>query len=326
MRSKLHRTAGLALVALALIWIAKNMLLPVGGTGTTFVRIPQGSSARQIAAILAENKVIPSRLGFMLLVRVTGKSANLKTGAYRFSPKMSPSTILSMIARGDVCARWITFPEGYTISQMGERLEAQGICSADKFIALATTGGKNFPAKFPHPDNLEGYLFPDTYLIPTGVSEATIISQMLDCFDQKVYNKFAGDAASSGMSLGQVITLASLIEREARVEKDRPLVSSVLRNRLGKNMRLECDATVLYALGRHKNRVLYRDLEINSPYNTYRNAGLPPGPIANPGIASVEAALHPVKADYLYYVARKDGTHIFSRTFDEHERARKTVR
>lgn len=316
--------------ALAIIicsWLILGILLPVGGGGKKIIRIPSGSSAAEIGQILAAEGVIRSPFGFRILARVTGKGTKLQPGAYELNPPMSPLAVIDKLAKGDVCAHWVTFPEGFTILQIAECLGEKDIMEPKYFSGPAYFNGRNFPANFPHPsDSLEGYLFPDTYLIPVGESADGIIREMLSCFERKVAEPLAADIAQSDMSLHKIITLASLIEREAKVSKDRPLISAILRNRLRKNMRLQCDATVLYALGRHKNRVLYRDLTVDSPYNTYRYPGLPPGPIANPGLASIKAALHPAKVDYLYYVARPDGSHIFSHTLAEHQLARQIVR
>jgi len=316
-----------ALVALLALWLLGSTLLPAGRVGTVVVQIPRDKSAGEIGRILAASGVIRSSFGFRVLARVTGKGTGLKPGAYELSPSMTPLAVIDKIARGEVCARWVTFPEGFTIRQIAERLDAEGLGSALRFWGLAGYGGAYFRTSFPHPaKSLEGYLFPDTYLLSVGAPEDAIIGEMLDCFGRKVATPLAADISRSGMSLHEVVTLASLIEREAKIPKDRPLISAVLHNRLRRNMRLECDATVLYALGRHKNRVLYKDLDVDSPYNTYLHDGLPPGPVANPGLASIKAALHPASVGYLYYVARPDGSHVFSRTMAEHQRARQIVR
>jgi len=326
-RERVCRWAALVGVLIPFCWLLGAAVIPVGGGRTVMVLIPQGSSAGTIGRILARDDVIRSSLGFRFLARITGKGSRLKPGAYRLNSSMSPREVLTKIANGEVSARWVTFPEGFTVKQIAERLAAEGLAKRDRFLELALYGGSSFTTGFRHPGNsLEGYLFPDTYLIPTGTSEEAIIREMLACFERKVASPMSSDIARSGMSLRDVITMASLIEREARVSKDRNLISGVLRNRLKRGMRLECDATVLYALGEHKNRVLYSDLEVESAYNTYRNAGLPPGPIANPGMACIRAAMHPARVNYLYYVARPDGSHIFSRTMAEHQRARQTAR
>ena len=315
--------AALTLLVLMAWWTARSTLMPLGGEGSHIVQIPKGASAGRISRILAERKVIRSAIGFGLLARIKGKSADLKPGAYRLSPSMPPSAIMDKLVKGDICAKWVTIPEGFTVRQIAERLAAQGLANEERFLYLASNG-RSFESGFPHGDNLEGYLFPDTYLIPLGVSEETIIRQMLEAFAKKA----AGCVSSqqTDMPLDKVVILASLIEREAKVPKDRPLVSAVLRNRLRIGMRLECDATVLYALGRHKSRVLNSDLDVDSPYNTYRHAGLPPGAIANPGLDCIKAALNPAKVDYLYYVARPDGSHIFTRTLAEHQHAKEIAR
>jgi len=315
-----------AALAVVVLWTAFITLAPAGPSGKVMVMIPTGSSASRVAEILAEKDVVRSAFGFKLLAALTGKSSSLKPGAYELDPGAGPGAALDKIIKGEVSAHWITIPEGFTIRQIGERLEAAGVGKAQRFFTIATYRGDSFRNSFPHPSDLEGYLFPDTYLLPIGSTEEAAIKMMLDNFAGKVAEPLADDVARSGMSLGQCVILASLVEREAQIPKDRPLVSAVIHNRLRKNMRLEVDATVLYALGRHKNRVLNRDLQVDSPYNTYRNPGLPPGPIANPGLESIRAALHPAQRDYLYYVARSDGSHIFSRTFEQHQQAIRTAR
>ena len=307
-------------------WFVYVMAMPVGGSKTVMVTIPRGASASRVARILAQQGVIRSPLGFRMQVRITGKASKLKPGAYQLDTGMTPLKIIAILSSGETIARWVTIPEGFTVRQIAKRLASQGLVDEDRFLQLALNGGSSFRTSFSHPASLEGYLFPDTYLVPPGGTEEDVINEMLVAFDKKVVRVLSSDIAGSNLSLQQIVTLASLIEREARVPKDRRLVAAVLRNRLAKGMRLQCDATVLYSLGEHKDRVLYRDLEVDSPYNTYRHAGLPPGPIASPGFACIEAALHPADADYLYYVARPDGSHIFSRTLEEHQHAKQIAR
>ncbi|MHB0999312.1 MAG: endolytic transglycosylase MltG [Armatimonadota bacterium] len=308
--------------AFILIWFISLLFLPRGGSEKITVKIPKGSSAGEIGRILQDEGIIRSGFGFKLMAKFSGKGVKMKPGAYILSPSMSPSAVMDKIVRGDASSRWLTIPEGFTIAQIADKVEEEGFGKSGIFRSLARYEGGSFQTAFPSPgDNLEGYLFPDTYLLPTGGTESDIILTMLDCFNKKAYEPFAADIQVSGMGFNDIITLASLIEREARVAEDRPLISAVLHNRLKQRMRLGVDATVLYALGRHKDRVLFKDLEIDSPYNTYRNYGLPPGPIASPGQDSIKAALHPADADYLYYVAKPDGSHIFSRSFEEHKQA-----
>ena len=305
-----------------ILWTLIIMFIPRGGSGKITVSIPKGSTASDIGRILAEKGVIRSAFGFKMLVRFKHNSSKLKPGAYNLDPSMSPSAVIDKIARGDSVSKWLSIPEGYTIRQIADRIEEEGFGNASRFYSLARYQGKSFQTAFPNPgESLEGYLFPDTYLVPIGMSEADIIREMLDCLNRKAYEPLADEIRASGMNLHDVVVMASLIEREAKVPKDRPLISAVLKNRLKQKMRLGIDATVLYALGVHKDRVLYNDLNVDSPYNTYRNFGLPPGPIANPGIEALRAAIHPANADYLYYVAKPDGSHVFTSTFEEHKRA-----
>lgn len=326
-RRRLIILSALALLFLASWFYTHLLLSPLGGVGTVVVQIPKGASAVRIGEILAEAKIIRSARAFSVLARIKGKTADLNPGAYKLSPSMKPAEIIDKVSRGEVCAVWVTFPEGFTIRQIAERLESRGLADAEEFAYLARHGAANFPTDFPHPPNsLEGYLFPDTYLMPLNAPADDLIREMLLCFDRRVARSLTEKVAASRFSLHEIITLASLIEREARVPNERPVISSVLHNRLAIGMRLEVDATVLFALGYHKNRVLYEDLEIDSPYNTYRYAGLPPGPIANPGLECIKAALSPANTDYLFYVARPDGSHIFSRTMAEHQRAKAIAR
>ena len=199
-----------------------------------------------------------------------------------------------------------TVPEGYTVRQIARRLAERGMADETQFLSLARTQGRTFHVDgWTPPDaNLEGYLFPDTYRIPRGTTPRQIIAQMLGEFHSRVVLPHQADFARYPGGLPAAITLASLVEREAEVDADRPLIASALDNRLKQGMRLQCDATVQYALPEHKSRLFYGDLRVNSPYNTYLHAGLPPTPIASPGLPSIEAALHPAQTDYLFYVAR----------------------
>lgn len=328
MKSKLFRILiAIAALMVALLGIAHSMFASAGPSGKVIVMIPNGSSAGEVAGILREKGVVRSAFGFKVLARLSGKSGELKPGAYELNPAAGTKAALDKIASGDVSARWITIPEGYTLSQIGERLEAHRVGSAARFRDLASRGGESFETSFAHPGaGLEGYLFPDTYLIPLGSTEEHAIQMMLDAFGSKAAEPLAGEISRSGMTLHDCVTLASLVEREARIPKDRALISAVIHNRLEIGMPLQVDATVIYALGYHKKRLLYSDYEVESPYNTYRNPGLPPGPIASPGLESMKAALHPAQADYLYYVARPDGSHIFTRTLDEHRKATSRAR
>lgn len=310
---------------------------PVGGSRTsTVVVIPKGSTAGQVGEILSQKGLIHSGMAFAIVARLDGSASKIKPGAYKLSNVMSPSQMLDKMVNGDVDAVWVTIPEGFTIEKIAERLAAKKLIDKDEFIALAENGSDSYKniIDIPAP-GLEGYLYPNTYLIPVNAKSGEIIRMMLETFETEVADK--ADLNSSDQlrndnntsridALFRIITIASMIEREAKVPNDRPLVSAVIYNRLRLGMRLNIDATVQYALGEHRSRLFYRDLSVDSPYNTYRNNGLPPGPISNPGMDSIKAAIHPAKVDYLYYVAKPDGSHIFTRTLEEHNAAIRRIR
>jgi UPF0755 protein len=298
--------------------------LPAGAGGARVVEIPVSSDTFDIAARLKGAGLIRSPAAFHLGLYRWGLAGKLKAGYYRLAPSMSASEIAETIASGKVATEKVTIPEGFTVAQIAERLEATGLCRAQAFAVVPPeelTSRELIPT-----GSLEGYLFPATYVIEYGTDAPGIADQMVDAFEQRITQGMAADLVRSRRPLSQIVTVASLIEREARVAKDRPLIASVIYNRLQKGMRLQIDATVLYALGRHKSRVTLQDLKVDSPFNTYRHAGLPPHPICNPGEASVRAALRPAKTHYLYYVARPDGSHVFTRTYAEHLQAIRALR
>jgi UPF0755 protein len=251
----------------------------------------------------------------------------MKAGEYELQPSMALVQIIDKLARGDATAVWFTVPEGYTVDQVADTLAQLGMVDRRRFLNLVQSGSARFDQGLKIPRrSLEGYLFPDSYKFKKGVSERTIVAGMLHNFHSKVAEDLGEDVRSSSLPLDKIVTLASLIEREARVPEDRPLIAAVIYNRMKRHMLLQIDASVLYALGHHKERVLLADLKVNSPYNTYKYPGLPPGPICSPGLASIRAALRPARADYLYYVARADGSHIFSTTLAEHNAAVRRAR
>lgn len=288
------------------------------------VTIPSGANAHTIGQILARKHLVRKAPGFVLAARWAGVAGKMKAGHYELSPAMSPREIATRIALGLTANDFVTIPEGYTLVQIAHRLSEHHMADEAKFLAMAQTQGRSFTAAGfqPPDDNLEGYLFPDTYRIPRGTTERGIITQMLRDFQQHVLtepNKALIARYPGG--LADAVNLASLVEREAETDGDRPLIAAALSNRLKRGMRLQCDATIQYALPQHKTRLLYADLRVDSPYNSYKYAGLPPTPICSPGLPSIEAALKPADVNYLFYVARPDGSHIFSATLAEHDRA-----
>ncbi len=322
--------AALAVAAGVLYIIA--LMGPMSGNlkaPTVLVTIPPGKSARQIGEILARKHLIRSPLSFVFASRLDHLSGEMHAGRYALSPAMPPRQMAALMALGETASSTVTIPEGFTVRQIALRLSEKGLADEAQFLALATAQGKTFgvPGWTPPNASLEGYLFPDTYTIPKGATPREIITQMLQNFHARVVVPDGKAAAHAPGGLPGTITLASLVEREAEVDSDRPVIAAVYRNRLALGMRLQCDATVQYALPQHKTRLFYADLRVDSPYNTYMHTGLPPTPIACPGLPSIDAALHPARVDYLYYVAGPDGKHhVFSRTLAEQNAAIARVR
>lgn len=290
------------------------------------VSIAKGSGAKSIAKVLKEKKIIKSKFAFVQYIKKQNASENLRPGNYKFGPgNISFDDILQKLKKGAVNedSISITVPEGYTVSETADILEAKGL--VEKEIFLAYIGKMEPPYEYISKGidykQLEGFLFPETYFIPLSWNEKEIVNMMLKQFDKVWTDEYQKRAEELKLSVKEVITIASLIEREAVLDSERKLISSVIYNRLKIGMPLQIDATIQYLLPEQKEKLLYKDLEIDSPYNTYKNKGLPPGPIASPGKASIEAALYPEKTDYLYYRAKVvgNGEHYFTKTFDEHK-------
>jgi UPF0755 protein len=315
-----------ALVVVAGMLYTVQLLGPVTGkkdAPLVLVSIPPGRNARQIGEILARKHLVRSPLSFVFASRMDGLSGKMHAGRYELSPAMPPRQIAAKMALGETAQGVITIPEGYTVRQIARRMAEHHLVNEAQFLALAQTEGRSFHVRgwTPPDDNLEGYLYPDTYTMPKGAAARDLIQIMLDNFTRRVATPYGAEAGAFPGGLPAVVTLASLVEREAEVKADRPLIAAVYRNRLKAGMRLQCDATVQYALPEHKTRLFYADLRVDSPYNTYKHAGLPPTPIANPGLPSIEAALNPARVGYLYYVAGPGGRHVFSTTLAQHEQA-----
>ncbi len=294
------------------------------------VEIPARSRVPETGAKLERDGVIRSAFAFRLWAKWHGEGAKFRAGRYNFSSNMTLAEIARQLDAGpQESGIRVTIPEGFTLRQIADLLEEKKLCDAATFLRDATdeTFIEHLQADFSLPKNtLEGYLFPDTYHFEPGTPVKTLVETMLMNFSTRYARPYQHEITQSGRDLHALVTLASLIEREARVPEDRVRIAGTLENRLKRNMRLEVDATVLYALGHHKDKVYFKDLKVDSPYNTYRHKGLPPGPIANPGLPCLDAATKPEVNDYLYYVARPNGSHIFSQTLAEHEAAKRTAR
>ncbi len=324
----------IALLAVALVaggagrWYLV-MLRPVATTGDArVVHIREGSGSAGIAELLASEGLIRDARAFRVMLALSGLGDRLRAGHYELAPMMSAREIAEKIASGEVATRRVTIPEGLRLEQIARRMaEAELVASAEEFLAAAVPATVADELAMPLPERtLEGYLFPETYDFTYDDGPGRIVVRMV----RELHDRFVAPnreaIAARGLSLHEIITLASLVEREARVDHERALIAGVIQNRLDRGMRLQIDATVQYALPEHKPRLTFEDLQVRSPYNTYLYAGLPPGPIAAPGLASLMAALKPAQTDALFYVARGDGTHVFTRTYEEHLRAIRQIR
>ena len=300
------------------------ILMPVGGNKTVVVDIPQGETGSAVAAKLEKEGLIKDARLFKLVMKVTNSGKDIKPGKYQLNQNMTIMEILHRIKTGEGKVRLVTIPEGLTLKEIAKLLGEKKIVSSNDFLSAAANNSYFINGN--KKDRIEGYLLPDTYDFPAAFSAGDIIKRMLKEFDDKAVPLYLNskDKLPQKMSMDEIVILASLIEREAQVPSERPVIASVYYNRLKKGMKLQCDATVQYALGKQKAVLKFSDLKVESPYNTYLHEGLPPGPIANPGIESIKSALNPEKTDYLFYVrndVKDDGSHIFSKTLSEHNNA-----
>ncbi|MBL0225397.1 MAG: endolytic transglycosylase MltG [Geobacteraceae bacterium] len=320
-RKKIIVSAVRICLSLLLIWYLLCLYLPAGdGSVVRDVSFPPGSGIRRLASELKAGGIIRSSWHFIMVTRLRGESHRLKAGDYRFNDGMTTAVVLRKLVTGDVDYRKFALPEGYSIHQAAELLEQKGYFRRDGFLEkcrdpeLLNRLGLRV-------SSVEGYLYPATYNLSRGGSEEQLISQMVAQFEKKYAELSVQEGAGGGLSRHALVTLASLIEKEAVSPEEKPLISSVFHNRLRIGMPLQSDPTAVYGVRAFAGKVTRDDIERRSPYNTYLIKGLPPGPIGNPGAGALEAALHPAVTQYLYFVARQDGTHQFSRTLDEHNRA-----
>ncbi len=301
----------------------KNQLKPVDTSNTSLItfEIPSGSSTKVIAEILNENNLIGSSLAFSYYSKKHDFDGKYQAGTYRLAGNLSMLEVMNEIANGNTLKNVTTFtiPEGYTIAQVADTLYEQGLIDRDLFADALI---KEYDYWFLNDINLtntrlEGFLFPDTYEIYSNATEEDIIVKMLNRFEQIYSESFIDRTNELGLDVYDVIIMASLVEREGLIDSERSTISSVFYNRLDENIALQSCATVQYILGEPKAKLSIADTRIESPFNTYLHPGLPPGPIASPGLASIEAALYPKDTDYYYFLAKGDGSHIFSKTYDD---------
>ena len=325
--------AVIAVAVFGLIYIGNfNSALDENNHETVSVNIPSGSGTSQIGQALVDGGIISSVNQFKIWSRIKGYDSKYKAGTYTLSPSMDLQTIADIIVGGKVTTVSFTIPEGYTIYQTAKKISDCGLGNYDTLVDEIQ--GRGFDDKYAflkdaqdNSNHLEGFLFPNTYTVDKGMSEKQIINIMLNQFYEDVYDlynakKQEGELFAQKYSLNEIITIASIIERECKVDEERPLVASVIYNRLDKGMPLQMCSTVQYVLGKQKEVLTNADTRIDSPYNTYKIVGLPPGPICSPGMAAVKAALSPADTDYLYFVLSEklDGTSNFSSSYSDFEK------
>jgi UPF0755 protein len=288
-----------------------------------FLVIPRGTSSLEISRQLERDGIVRSWALFLGYVNICRWSHSLQAGEYRFAEKLTIPQVADKLVRGLVYYHEVTIPEGFSIFDIAGLVAQKGLASPESF-RNAVKDSRLLDDLVPDARGLEGFLFPDTYRFPRSLSADEMAHQMVDRFRQMHSRHFEADVKKSSMSLREVITLASLVEKETGIDEERQLVSSVFHNRLKRHIPLQCDPTVIYAArlrGTFHGEISQADLEMPSPYNTYIHSGLPPGPIANPGLCSILAALEPASTDYLYFVSDNRGHHVFSSTLEQHSRA-----
>lgn len=284
------------------------------------VTIAPGEGFRTIARRLHDLGLIQSPLKFRLYARLSGIHRKIQAGEFQLYGTMTPRQILNTLVEGKVRLYRVTIPEGYTLRQIAQAIAQAGFGDADAFYQIATDPAFAREQEI-EGQSLEGYLFPDTYYFPKGFAQTKIIKAMLQRFRDAISDDWRARAEVLGMHLHEVVTLASIIEKETGDPAERPLIASVFHNRLAKGMRLETDPTVIYGIADFDGNLTRKHLRTPTPYNTYVIKGLPPGPIASPGHAALEAALYPAETDYLFFVSRKDSTHQFSSNLKDHQEA-----
>jgi len=301
------------------------------------ITIPSGSTTKQIATILKENELIGNKEIFVIKVKFSEYDGNFKKGEYVLNTSMDEEEIMKILATGTKSQEGIKFtiPEGYSTLKIAKKLEEEDIVTAAEFLKAVNESRYDYDYLLEVPERaskLEGYLFPDTYFLKKDITAQEVVSKLLSQFDQVYSDTYKQRATEKGYTMDQIVTIAAVVEKEAKLSTERPVIAGVIYNRLKINMALQMDSTVNYAFelkngvnsGRDEETVLLDDLEIKSAYNTYANTGLPVGPICNPGRASIEAALYPEEHGFVYFVLKNaaTGEHVFTKTHDEHVAAK----
>jgi len=299
-------------------WLAWSIFVPVTPSGQKFVLLKPGYSTRRIGRELTNAGVIRSPYGF-LLWHYFHRGRSIKAGEYLFERSADLREVHSRLARGDVYVHTVVVPEGFTMFDIARAMEESGLASSQDFLKLAKANTYLISDLDPQARSLEGYLFPDTYEFMRTQSLQDMIGVMVKRFRQEA----GAIGLARGMDVHRIVTMASIVEKETAVPDERPMVASVYYNRLSRGIALDADPSIIYAElleGTYQGALHHADMQFNSPYNTYRHAGLPPGPIANPGRSALEAAMHPAQSEYYYFVADGSGRHKFSKSLEEHNR------
>ena len=307
-----------------LFFVIQWMVIPISWQAegdSVCVIIKPGDSMTRIVDRLKEANLIKEGTGLLVLAKFLGKDRHIQAGRYDFKKGISLYSVFNKLVKGDVTLEEVTIPEGLTIKQIAGILKREIEIDSSEFVRV-TTDSQFAKSMGIAASNLEGYLFPDTYKLSWGTSSEKVARILVEQFKKTFTDSLMRRAEEINFSLSEVVTLASMVEAEAKDGEEREMISAVYHNRLKRDMLLQCDPTVIYALPELDRPLLLKDLEIDSPYNTYKYPGLPPGPICNPGKASIQATLYPADVDFLYFVAKGDGTHIFSTTLRQHNNAK----
>ena len=321
MKFKLYIILALSILCLGSVTYGLTKSATSVATENFVILVKPGMVANDIGNLLYQQGAINSIFLFRVASKLAGMESSFQPGEYSFSKNMTVQQIVGMLARGETSYQQITIPEGYTVEQIAKLVQEKQLGNAGVLKKVAQSFVP-YPYMINTNSNVvyksEGYMFPNTYRITKGMTEEQILSMLTIEFDKQFTESMRARATEMGLSIKDVIILASLVEKEAQLPSDRPIIAGVFLNRLKMQMPMQSCATIQYILGYPKAELSVQDTEIPSPYNTYQHMGLPPGPIANPGIAAIDAVLHPQKTDFLYFVADRQGAHHFSKTYEEH--------
>ncbi len=319
---------GIPALAILFVMVVAFVIIPLAGSSSytgergvpVYFTVRPGMSVSEIGKELYERGIIDSEMKFWWTAKLNGFENKVKSGTFAMQTGMTPRDALEILVYGNTVTIRFTIPEGFSVRDIAQRLDDKGLVKADAFISLAKTY-RPYPYVEEHENvryAVEGFLFPDTYEINGEFDAARIMQMMAENFDRRLTKEMRDRAREMDLSIYELVTLASLVEKEAYHEEDRPIIAQIFLKRLRLGMPLQADPTVQYLLDAPKEDLLYRDTEIESPYNTYQNVGLPPGPIASPGMASLMAVLHPADTKYLYFVADRNGNNYYATNYADH--------